>query len=103
MKVTPELEELLLTINEIGLIGCDYQRQILETGEIGKLGKAIAKAQLSKILKGYSIVKVDKRLRQATRNYIDDLVYWKYAKIPQIDRNFEATDQILALIKGVEK
>ena len=39
---------ILLTKEQGALIACYFQKEILETGELGKFSEAIAKAQLKK-------------------------------------------------------
>ena len=40
-----EAKDTIIRLEQIGDIACDFQKEILETGSIGKLGKAIAQVQ----------------------------------------------------------
>jgi len=68
-KVKELVERVRLTQEDIGLVGCEYQKDILETGEIGNFGKAIAEAQLNKVLNDDALALIDREWAGFTDNY----------------------------------
>ena len=38
-------KDTVMGLEQIGDIGCEFQKDILETGEIGKFGRAISQAK----------------------------------------------------------
>ena len=78
-------DELLLTLEEIGLTGCDYQKDILDTGEIGKFGEAIAQAQLAKVVRSLTLKAVGEWLEGYVTEHkvtTSDGKVWRIYRVP---------------------